>query len=125
MVVWLRHIHRASDPGLEDVEAVSEDMPKIYRNKGRKLNMVMKLMADFLEVANEPVRVYDNQIKANWRTAVWLQQDDKNHYQIVWSRLWPGLLSKIKLLTLKNGWINSMEQILDCATDLEVKPDCQ
>jgi len=83
----------------------------------------MKCMTDFLQGANEPVRVYANRIKANWRAAGWLRQDNKDLYEIAWSGLQPGLQSKIKPLTPKNGRFDSMEELFNRAADSEVKPD--
>jgi hypothetical protein len=122
-VEWLRDLRRDSDPCLEDFEAFSEEMQKMYGDKDRKLNAAMKCMTDFLQGANEPVRVYANRIKANWRAAGWLPQDNKNLYEIAWSGLRPGLKSKIKPLTPKNGRFDSMEELFDRAADSEVKPD--
>jgi hypothetical protein len=98
-VEWLRDLRRDSDPCLEDFEAFSEAMQKMYGNKDRKLNAAMKRMTDFLQGANEQVRVYANRIKANWRAAGWIPQDNKNLYEMAWSGLRPGLKSKIKPLT--------------------------
>jgi hypothetical protein len=57
-VEWLRDLLRDSDPCLEDFEAFSEEMQKMYGDKHRKLNPAMKCMTNFLQGANEPVRVY-------------------------------------------------------------------
>jgi hypothetical protein len=54
---------------LEHFEAFSEEMEKMYGEKDRKLNAAMKCMTKFIQGANEPVRVYGNRIKANWRAA--------------------------------------------------------
>jgi len=101
-VGWLRDLRRDSDPRLEDFEGFSEEMQKMYGDKDRKLNTAMKCMTDFRQGANEPVRVYANRIKANWRAAGWLPQDNKNLYKIGCSGIRPGLKSKIKPLTPKN-----------------------
>jgi hypothetical protein len=122
-VEWLPDLRRDSDPRLEDFEAFSEEMQKMYGDKDRKLNAAMKCMTDFLQGANEPVRVYANRIKANWRAAGWLPQDNKNLYEIAWSGLRPGLKSKIKPLTPKNGRFDSMEELFDRAANSEVKLD--
>jgi hypothetical protein len=65
VVEWLRNLRRDSDTCLEDFEAFSEEMEKVYGDKDRKLNAAMKCMTNFLRGANEPVRVYTNRIKAN------------------------------------------------------------
>lgn len=67
---------------MEDFDAFSEEMQKMYGDKDRKINLAMKGMTDFLQGANEPVRVYANQINAHWRTAGWVIQDNKNLYEI-------------------------------------------
>jgi hypothetical protein len=77
-VQWLRDLRRDWDPCLEHFEAFSEEMEKMYGEKDRKLNAAMKCMTKFIQGANEPVRVYGNRIKANWRAAGWLPQNDKN-----------------------------------------------
>jgi hypothetical protein len=59
-VEWLRDLRRDSDPCLEDIEALWEEMQKMYAAKDRKLNAAMKCITDFLQGANEPVRVYAN-----------------------------------------------------------------
>ena len=120
LVEWLRDQQRNLDPCSQDFEAYLDEMQKMYSDMDRILNGV-----NFLQEANETVRVYANWIKANWRAAGWLQQDNKNLYEISWSGLWPGHKSNIKLLTLKNGIIDSMDELFDCAADLEVKPDCK
>jgi len=122
-VEWLRDLWRHSDPCLEVVEAFWEEMHNMYGDKDGKLKTAMKCMTEFLKGANEPVRVYTNQIKANWRAARWLQQDNKYHYEIAWSRLQAGLKSKIKPLTPKIGKFDSMEELFDCAANSEVKLD--
>jgi hypothetical protein len=122
-VEWLQDLRRDSDPCLEDFKAFSEEMQKTYSDKHRKLNAAMKCMTHFLQGANEPVRVYANRIKADWRAAGWLPQDNKNLYDIAWSGPRPPLQSKIKPLTPKNGIFDSMEELVDRAADSEVKPD--
>jgi len=122
-VAWLRDLRRDSDTCLEDFEAFSEEMQKMYGDKDQKLNTVIKCITDFLQGANEPVRVYANRIKPNWSVAGWLPQDNKNLYQIVWSGLRPGHNSKSKLLTQKNGRCDIMKDLFDRAADSEVKPD--
>jgi len=82
-VEWLRDIRGDSDPCLEDFDAFSEEMQKMYGDKDRKINSAMKGMTDYLEGANVPVRVYANQIQPNWRAAGWLLQDNKNLYEMV------------------------------------------
>jgi hypothetical protein len=69
------------------------------------------------------VRVNANPIKANWRSVGWLPQDNRDLYEIAWSGLRPGLKSKIKPLTPKNGRFDSKEELVEYATDSEVKPD--
>jgi hypothetical protein len=118
-----RDLWRDSDPCLEDFEAFSEEMQKMYWGKDPKLNVAMQCNTDFLQGVNEPVRVYANRIKVNCRAAGWLPQDNKNLYEIAWSGLRPGRTSKIKRLTLNNGRFDSMEELFDRAADSEVKPD--
>jgi len=120
LVEWLRDRRRDSDPCLEDFEAFSEEMQKMYGNKDQKLNAGMKCTTDSLWGANEPVGVYDNQIKANWRAAGWLPQDNENLYEIASSGIRPGLKSKIKPLTPQNGRCDSMEELFDRTADSEV-----
>jgi hypothetical protein len=79
---WLRDLRRESDRCLECFEAFFKEMQKMYGDKDRKLNAAMKCMTDFLQGANELVRVHANRIKANWRVVGWLPQDNKNHYEI-------------------------------------------
>ena len=86
-VEWLGDLQGDSDPSLEYFEAFSEEMQKMYGDKDRKLNVAMKCMTDFLQRANEPVRVYANRIKANWRAEGFLPQDNKNLYKIARSGL--------------------------------------
>ena len=69
------------------------------------------------------MRVCANRINANSRAAGWLPQDNKNHYEIAWSGLRPGLTSKIKPLTPKNGRFDRMAELFDWAVDSEVKLD--
>jgi hypothetical protein len=69
LVECLRDLQRHSDACLEDFEAVSEEMQKIYARKNRNINAAMKCMTELSHGANEPVRFYANQIKANWRSA--------------------------------------------------------
>jgi hypothetical protein len=106
---------------LEDFEAFSEGMQKMYGDKDRKLNTAMKCVTDFLQGVNELVRVYANRIKANWRAAGWLLQDNKNLDEITSSGLRPGLKSKHQPLTPKPGRFNSMEELFNRAADSEVK----
>jgi len=120
---WLRDLQRDADPSLEDFKAFLEEMQKMYGDKDWKLNATMKCMTNFLPGVNEPVRVFANGIKAHWSAAGWLPQENKNLYEIAWSGLRPGLKSKIKPLTPKNGRCDSMEELFDCAADSEVKPD--
>jgi hypothetical protein len=108
---------------LEDFEAFSEKMQKMYGGKDRKLNVAMKCMTDFVQGPNEQVRVYANRIKGNCRAAGWLPQDNKNLYEIASSGLRREHKSKIKPLTLKNGRFDSMEEVFDRAADSEVQPD--
>jgi hypothetical protein len=122
LVELLRDLMRDSYPRLDDFEAFSEEMKKRYGKKNPKLNAAMKCMTDCLQGTNELVRVYANRIKANWRSAELLPQDNKNLYEIAWSRLRPGLKSKIKPLTPKKGRFDSMEELFDRAADSEVKP---
>jgi len=65
LVEWLRDLLRDSDPCLEDFEAFSEEMQKIYGDNVRILNMAMMSMTDFLQGQNDPVRVYTSGIKTN------------------------------------------------------------
>jgi len=111
MVEWLRDLRRDSHPCFEDFEAFSEEMQQMYGNKDRKLNTAMTCMTDFLQGANELVRVYAKWIKANWRAVGWLPQDNKNLYEIAWSGLRLGLKSKMKLFTPKNGRFDSREEL--------------
>jgi hypothetical protein len=122
-VEWLRNQWRDTDPCLEDFEGFEEEMQMMSGDNDRKLNTAIKCITDFLQGANQPVRVYANRIKANWRAAGWLLQENKNLYEIAWSGLRPGLKSKIKPLTPKNGRFDSMEELFDRAADSEVKPD--
>jgi len=122
-VEWFRDLQRDSDPCLEDFEAFSAEMQMMYGIKDRKLNPAMKCMSDFLEAANELVRVYANRIPANGRAAGWLPQDKKNLYEIAWSGLWPGLKFKFKPLTPINGRFDSIEELFERGADSEVKPD--
>jgi hypothetical protein len=78
---WLRDLRSESDPFLEDFAAFSEEMQMMYGDKDRKLNAAMKCMTDFLQRANELVRVNANRIKTNWRAAGWLLQGNKNIYE--------------------------------------------
>jgi hypothetical protein len=123
LVEWLRDLWRGSDHCLEDFEAFSEEMQKIYGDTEGKPNAAMKCISDLLQGANEPVRVYANRIKANWRAAGFLPQDNKNLYEIAWRGLRPGRRSKIKLLTSKNGRVDSMAELFDRGADSEVHPD--
>jgi len=110
-VEWLRDLRRDSDHSLEDFEAFLAEMQKIYGDKDQRLNVAMKCMNNFRQGANELVRVYTNRIKANWRPAGWLPQDNNNLYEIAWSGLRPGLKPKIKLLTPKNGKFDSVKEL--------------
>jgi hypothetical protein len=89
----------------------------MYGSKVQKLNASMKCKTDFLQGANEPVSVYTNRIKANWRAAGCLLEDNKNIYKITWSGLQPGLKFKIKSFTPKNETFDSMEDLVNQATD--------
>jgi hypothetical protein len=122
LVEWLLNHQRDSDSCLEDFEACTEEMQRMFGDTDRILNAVLQFMTDFLNGANELVRVYANQIKANWRSAGWLPQDDKNLYEIAWSGLLPELKSKIKPFSPHNGSLDSMEELFDPAADSEVKP---
>jgi len=82
----------------------------------------MKFMTEFLLGANEPVRVYANQLKVNWWAVGWHPQVNKNIYQITWCGLREGLKSMIKPLIPKKRRFDSMEVLFDCAADSEVKP---
>ena len=86
-VEWLRDLRRDSDLCLEDFEACWEEMQKMCGEKDRKHNAVMKCITALIQGPNEPVRVYTNRIKANWRAAGWLLQDNKKLYEIFWSGL--------------------------------------
>jgi hypothetical protein len=108
---------------MEDFEAFSEEIQKMYGGKDRKLNAAMKCMTDFLQGPNELVRVYANRFKANWRAAGSHLQDNKNLDEIAWSALRLGLQSNIKPLTRKIGRFDTMEELFDRAADSEVKPD--
>jgi hypothetical protein len=83
----LRDLRRDSDLCLEDFEACRDAMQTMCGEKDRKQNTVMKCITDFIQGPNEPVRVYANRIKANWRAAGWLPQDHTNLYEIVSSGL--------------------------------------
>jgi len=83
----------------------------------------MRQITIFPHGANEQVRVYANAIEANWRGAGWLPQDNKNLYEIAWSGLSPGRMSKKAPLNPKNGNFDSMEDLFNRAADSEVKPD--
>jgi hypothetical protein len=56
-VEWLRDLRTDSNPCLEDFEAFSSAMQKLYGDMDRKLNATMKCMTNFLRGQNEPVRV--------------------------------------------------------------------
>jgi len=120
---WLRDSWRDSDPCWEDFEAFSEEMQKMYGDKDRKLNAAINCMTDFLHRANDPVRVYPNRIKGNWRAVGWHPQENNNVYEIASSGLRSGLKSKIKLLDPKNRRFVNMEELFDHAADPEVMPD--
>ena len=122
-VDWLRDLQRDWDPCLEDFEAISEAMHKMYGDRNQKLDAAMKCMTDFLQGANGLVRICANWIKGNSRAAGWLTQDNKNLYEIAWSELPTGLKSKIKPLIPKNRRFDSMEECFERAADSEVKPD--
>jgi len=121
-VEWLRHLRSDSDPCLEHFEAFSEEMRMMYGDTDRKLHAAINCMTDYLQGANEPVRVNANRIEANWRAVGWLPQDNKNLYDITSRGLPPGLKSKMTLLTPKNGKFDSMEELFDHAAESEVKP---
>ena len=95
----------------------------MYGDKDRKLNAAMKCVTDCLLGANESVRFYANRIKANWRLAGWLWQQNKKLYEIAWGGLRPRLKSKIKPLSPKNGRFDCMEELFDRAAHSQVKPD--
>jgi hypothetical protein len=76
-VEWLRDLQRDSNPCLEDFEAFPDEIQKMYGDEDRKINTAMKCMTNILQGANEPVRVYANRIKANWRAVGWLSKDTR------------------------------------------------
>jgi len=84
---WLRDLHKDSDHSLEDLEAFSEKMQKMYGNSDQKLNTAMYCMTDFLQGANEVVSVYTNRMKVISREVGWFLQADQNIYEIPLSRL--------------------------------------
>jgi len=122
-VKWIRDQQGDSYPCLEDFEAFSVEMQKMYGHKDRQLTVAMKCMTDLIEGANELVRGYANRIKANWEAAGWLQMDNKYLYKIAKSGPQPGLKSRIKPLTPKNGKFDSMEELFDRAAHSHVQPD--
>jgi len=80
-------------------------------------------VTEFLQAINYPVRVYTNQIKANWEAVDELPQDNTFNCEIAWRVQWPGLELKIKPLTSKNRKFDSTEVLFDRAANSEVKPD--
>jgi hypothetical protein len=122
-VKWLRDLRRDSDPCLEGFDPFSEEMQMLYGNKDRKLNAAIQSMPDLLRSANELVRIDDNQVKANRTTAGWFAKENKNLYEIAWSGVRTGLISKIKLFTPKKRRFHSMEELFDRAANAQVKPD--
>jgi hypothetical protein len=50
----------------------------MYGEWDHQLNPAMKFITDFLQGANECMRVYTNQIKANWRAVGSVPPNNKN-----------------------------------------------
>jgi len=119
-VEWVRDLWRDSDPYLEDFADFSQVMQKMSGDMDWKLNAAVQCMTDSLPGANELVRVYVDWVQANWRAAGLRLQDDRNLYEIAWSRLWPRLKIKIHTFTPKNGMFDRIEELSDCAADSEV-----
>lgn len=67
LVGCLGDLRRDSDPSVDEVETLSEEMQKMYHDTDQKLSTAMKCMTNFLQGAKELVRVYANRIKANQR----------------------------------------------------------
>jgi len=125
LVGCLGDLRRDSDPSVDEVETLSEEMQKMYHDTDQKLSTAMKCMTNFLQGAKELVRVYANRIKANQR-AVWcLPQDNKKLYTVAWRGLWTGLKSSIKELMGRNVNYDRIEQRFDCAPDSEFMLDGQ
>lgn len=62
-VEWLRDLRRDREPWREDFVAFSEEMQLISGDKDRNLNAAMICLTDFLQTANQPMRVYANRIE--------------------------------------------------------------
>jgi len=121
----LRDFQRDWNHNLEDFEGVLEDISKMYCDKNWKPNIAVNHMANFLQVANTPVIVYTYEIQARWRAVAWFQQDDNYLYENFYSGQWRWVNCRIQPLATKNGKFNRIQEINDCATDSDVKPDTQ
>jgi hypothetical protein len=118
---WASDLRADSDPCLEDFDLFAEEIYRIYGDKDRRNRAVMKMLDEYIQLPNEPVRTYANRIKANWRQAGWnLPELEIARYDMAWGGLRHHLKNKIGPMTPKSGRFESIEELFDKAAASEV-----
>jgi len=64
---WVCDLSAGSDPCLQDIDLVSQEMAKVSGDKDRQRVAVITLMQEYIQLPQELVRAYANRVKANWR----------------------------------------------------------
>jgi hypothetical protein len=110
---------------LEDFELFAQELRKMYGDKDRPLNSAMKAMQEYQQISNESVRVYADQMKANWRRAGWNQiMHDVVLYNMAWSGLRHAVKTKVRAWIQKDNDLSErLDELFDCAAALESKPE--
>jgi hypothetical protein len=118
---WAVDLSAESDPCLQDFDLFSQEMTKVYGDKDRRRIAVIRLMQEFTQLPQEPVRAYANRLKANWRQAGWnLQKHEEVLYDIAWAGLRNSLKNKVGPMTPTCGRFDTMDELFDKAAASEI-----
>jgi len=110
---------------LHDFDLFIEEIQMMYGDMDRGLNVARKSYYDIPQGyynTNKNLRAYANRLRRNWREAEWDKvQFPLMVYNMVWAGLKADLLPKLKPFTKANWKFNTIDELFDCAADVETE----
>jgi hypothetical protein len=123
-IAWGQKLRRTNHPAMNGFDLFDAEFRKTYGDKDREMHVAMGGFQEFHQGQHdteEGVRAYANRVRALWReTGLDEQHFQKMLYEIAWTRMRPGLPSRIAPLV--NRRFGSIDERFDRAVDVQFQP---